>query len=53
MKDTVVLGMIGAGRATELHMQALSHVKDVKVRYKAVTSGHMSSAKKSAGAVWL
>lgn len=47
MKDTVVLGMIGAGRATELHMQAYAHVKDVKVRYKAIASGHLSTARKA------
>lgn len=47
MENTVVLGMVGAGRATELHMQAYAHVKDVRIRYKAVISGHLSSAQKA------
>lgn len=35
MKE-VCIGMIGAGRATELHMNALRRVSDVPVRYKTI-----------------
>ena len=46
IKPTVVLGMIGAGRATELHMQALAYVQSVNIRKKTILSGHSETAKK-------
>lgn len=46
MKKEVVLGMVGAGRATELHMQALSYVRSVHVRKKTIMAGHYENAKK-------
>lgn len=46
MKKEVVLGMVGAGRATEMHMQALSYVQSVPVRRKSIMAGHSESAKR-------
>lgn len=34
MKKTVVIGMVGAGRATELHMNGYSRVRGVDVKFK-------------------
>ena len=33
---TITIGMLGAGRATELHMNAYKHVHGVELRYKAI-----------------
>ena len=33
---TVTIGMLGAGRATELHMNAYKHVHGVELRYKII-----------------
>lgn len=38
--------MIGAGRATELHMQALAYVQSVNIRRKTIMAGHSETAKK-------
>ena len=46
MKETICIGMIGAGRATELHMDALRRVRGVKLRFKCITAGHFASARK-------
>ena len=46
MKGTVVLGMVGAGRATEIHMQALGYVQSVYVRKKTIMAGHSETAKR-------
>lgn len=46
IKPTVVLGMVGAGRATELHMQALTYVQSVNIRRKTILAGHSETAKK-------
>lgn len=46
MNKVVTLGMIGAGRATELHMQALDYVQNVYVRRKFIVAGHSETAKK-------
>lgn len=46
MKNEVVIGMIGAGRATELHMQALSYVRSVNVRKKIIMAGHSETARR-------
>lgn len=33
---TITIGMLGAGRATELHMNAYQHVHGVELRYKTI-----------------
>ena len=33
---TITIGMLGAGRATELHMNAYMHVHGVELRFKAI-----------------
>ncbi len=43
-KYIVTIGMAGAGRATELHMEAYSRVKDVQLRYKKVLAKHYERA---------
>ena len=45
MDKSIVLGMIGAGRATELHMQALECVRGVQIRRKTIAAGHSETAK--------
>lgn len=48
MKDSkVTIGMVGAGRATELHMEAYVRVKDIEVRYKKILAGHIENARKA------
>lgn len=48
MKNTMVtIGMVGAGRATELHMDAYVRVKDIEVRFKKVLAGHIENAQKA------
>jgi predicted dehydrogenase len=34
--NNIVLGMVGNGRATELHLNALKYVHDVNIRYKTI-----------------
>lgn len=46
MKKEVVIGMVGAGRASELHINALSHVKGVRIRKKKIMAGHSETSKK-------
>ena len=46
-KIQVVIGMVGAGRATELHMEAYERVKDIQPRYKAILAKHVENAKKA------
>ena len=46
MKNTVVLGMVGAGRAAEIHLQALEYIQSVRVRKKTIMAGHSETAKK-------
>jgi len=36
MKNTVTLGMAGAGRGTELHMGGYDHVHGIMIRYKTI-----------------
>lgn len=43
-KYSVTIGMAGAGRATELHMEAYRHVKDIHLRYKKVIAKHYERA---------
>jgi len=38
--------MVGAGRATELHMQALAYVQCVHIRKKSIMAGHSESARR-------
>lgn len=45
MKDEIVIGMIGAGRACELHMEAYKRVRGFKLRFKTIMTGHESTAK--------
>lgn len=44
-KFEVCIGMVGAGRATELHMQAYDRVKDIHIRYKKIVALHVERAK--------
>lgn len=46
MKNTVTIGMVGNGRATELHMEAYSHVRGVTLRFKSITTAHSETAKR-------
>lgn len=46
MKKIVTIGMVGNGRATELHMEAYSYVRGVTLRYKSITSAHSETAKR-------
>ena len=43
-KEQICIGMAGAGRATELHMEAYSYVKNIQVRYKKILALHYESA---------
>jgi len=36
--DKVTIGMVGAGRATELHMYAYKRVSDIPLRYKTIVA---------------
>lgn len=38
MKKQICIGMAGAGRATELHMNALSRYTDISVKYKTIVA---------------
>ena len=38
MDKEVCIGMVGAGRATELHMQAYRRVHDIPVRLKHIVA---------------
>ena len=38
--------MIGAGRAAELHMDALRRVRGVRLRFKSIMAGHTASAQR-------
>lgn len=42
--NRVTIGMVGAGRATELHMEAYARVKDIEVRYKKIMARHIEHA---------
>lgn len=44
-KIIVTIGMAGAGRATELHMEAYSRVKDIEPRYKSILARNPEHAK--------
>ena len=46
MKTEIVIGMVGAGRATELHMEAYRRVRGFSLRYKSITAGHSATALK-------
>lgn len=46
MRSAVTIGMVGNGRATELHMEAYSYVRGITLRYKSITSGHSETAKR-------
>lgn len=43
IKEQICIGMAGAGRATELHMEAYGHVKDISLRYKKIFAQHQES----------
>jgi predicted dehydrogenase len=43
-KTVITIGMAGAGRATELHMEAYGRVKDIEPRYKMVMAKHYDHA---------
>lgn len=42
---TICIGMVGAGRACELHMEALRRVRGVELRFKSITAGHDATAR--------
>ena len=44
MKDTVCIGMIGVGRACELHMEAYRRVRGFKLRFKSILTEHEATA---------
>lgn len=44
MKDVITIGMIGAGRATQLHMQAYTKVHGPKLRFKSIVAYHFENA---------
>ena len=46
-KIIVTIGMVGAGRATELHMEAYQRVKDIQPRYKTIIAKHIDNAQKA------
>ena len=46
-KNVVTIGMVGAGRATELHMNAYGHVRDIQPRYKKIMSLHLEHAQQA------
>lgn len=46
MKKGITVGMVGAGRAAELHTQALDYVQSVPIRKKLIMAGHSESAKR-------
>lgn len=43
-KTVVTIGMAGAGRATELHMEAYSRVKGIEPRYKSILAKNIKHA---------
>ncbi|MDD6826340.1 MAG: Gfo/Idh/MocA family oxidoreductase, partial [Oscillospiraceae bacterium] len=43
-KTVVTIGMVGAGRATELHMDAYKRVKDIEPRLKSIVSKNIEKA---------
>lgn len=45
-KTMVTIGMVGAGRATQLHMEAYNRVKDIPLRYKTIIAKHLDHAEK-------
>lgn len=42
---TIGIGMVGAGRACELHMEAFRRVRGVSLRFKSITAGHEATAR--------
>lgn len=46
MKNDIVIGMVGAGRACELHVEAYRRVRGFKIRFKSITAGHEATARK-------
>lgn len=44
-KQIVTIGMVGAGRATELHMEAFARVKEIEPRYKTILAGTYEHAR--------
>lgn len=44
-KNTVTIGMVGAGRATQLHMQAYKRVTTVDIRFKTIVSSTYEKSK--------
>lgn len=47
MKDIVTIGMVGGGRATELHMEGYSHVRGISLRYKSIMTARSETAKRA------
>lgn len=45
MSKTICIGMVGAGRACEVHMEAFRRVRGVDLRFKSITAGHEVTAR--------
>ncbi|MDD6207340.1 MAG: Gfo/Idh/MocA family oxidoreductase [Clostridiales bacterium] len=46
-KKTVTIGMAGAGRATQLHMEAFSRVRDITPCFKKILAKHIDHAQRA------
>lgn len=44
-KNTICIGMVGAGRACEVHMEAYRRVRGFKLRFKSIMAGHDATAR--------
>lgn len=44
MKEHITIGMVGAGRATELHMQAYARVHGPVLRFKSIVAEHYDNS---------
>ena len=44
-RETICIGMVGAGRACEVHMEAYRRVRGFTLRFKSITAGHDATAR--------
>ena len=44
--NTICLGMVGAGRACEVHMEAFHRVQGINLRYKSIIAAHDTTAQR-------
>lgn len=47
MKDNICIGVVGAGRATQLHMEAYETVSNVNIRYKTIVAKRIEQLEKA------